>query len=284
MDAGGIDQGTFHLPVGTATFMLTDVEGSPGVREAASEVRTAAVARQDELVDAAISRHGGVRRRRQDEGISVVAGAQRQKGDYFGQAVNRCAQLRAVAHGGQVVLSRMTRDLVLDRLRDHASSPTSAFIGYARLAIDIPECPSRSSGRALSSPLGKRSDLTATTPRSPPAPRWEPTMPSPTSAARGERKRPSRGWNSLTLTELEVVRQVAAGLTNPQIGQRMFISPGTVKSHLAHIFAKLGTPSRSTWRPTPRDADLTVTTNARTRRQDRARPFASSCHLPITQM
>ena len=36
-----------------------------------------------------------------------------------------------------------------------------------------------------------------------------------------------------------------AGLTNPQIGQRMFISPGTVKAHLAHIFTKLDTPSRS---------------------------------------
>ncbi len=32
--------------------------------------------------------------------------------------------------------------------------------------------------------------------------------------ARGERKRPSRGWDSLTPTELEVVRHVAAGLSN----------------------------------------------------------------------
>ncbi|MGH3479649.1 MAG: LuxR C-terminal-related transcriptional regulator, partial [Nocardioidaceae bacterium] len=63
--------------------------------------------------------------------------------------------------------------------------------------------------------------------------------------ARGERKRPSRGWDSLTPTELQVVRHIAAGLTNRQIGQRMFISPSTVKAHLSHIFAKLGTPSRS---------------------------------------
>ncbi|MGH3997085.1 MAG: LuxR C-terminal-related transcriptional regulator, partial [Pseudonocardiaceae bacterium] len=63
--------------------------------------------------------------------------------------------------------------------------------------------------------------------------------------ARGERKRPSRGWDSLTPTELEVVRHIATGLTNRQIGERMFISPGTVKIHLSHIFAKLGTPSRS---------------------------------------
>ena len=63
--------------------------------------------------------------------------------------------------------------------------------------------------------------------------------------ARGERKRPSRGWDSLTPTELQVVRHIAAGLTNRQIGQRMFISPSTVKAHLSHIFAKLGVPSRS---------------------------------------
>ena len=40
------------------------------------------------------------------------------------------------------------------------------------------------------------------------------------------------------------MRHVAAGLTNRQIGQRMLITPGTVKTHLSHIFAKLGTASR----------------------------------------
>jgi DNA-binding CsgD family transcriptional regulator len=63
--------------------------------------------------------------------------------------------------------------------------------------------------------------------------------------SRGERKRPSRGWDSLTPTELEVVRHIAAGLTNRQIGECMLLSPGTVKAHLSHIVAKLGTPSRS---------------------------------------
>src|SRR5439155_191177 len=35
-------------------------------------------------------------------------------GDYYGSAVNRCARLRAVAHGGQTLLSRATYDLVRD--------------------------------------------------------------------------------------------------------------------------------------------------------------------------
>lgn len=63
--------------------------------------------------------------------------------------------------------------------------------------------------------------------------------------ARGERKRPARGWESLTPTELKVIELVAEGLTNPQIGERMFISRGTVKVHLSHIFAKLGTSTRA---------------------------------------
>ncbi|MGH3843930.1 MAG: hypothetical protein ACRDS0_21150 [Pseudonocardiaceae bacterium] len=42
----------------------------------------------------------------------------RDVGNYFGPALNRCARLRAAAHGAQVVLSRATRDLVLDRLPD----------------------------------------------------------------------------------------------------------------------------------------------------------------------
>ncbi len=62
---------------------------------------------------------------------------------------------------------------------------------------------------------------------------------------RGERKRPSSGWKSLTPVETDVVRLVAEGLTNPVIGKRLFISPGTVKNHLSHVFAKLGISTRS---------------------------------------
>jgi predicted ATPase/class 3 adenylate cyclase/DNA-binding CsgD family transcriptional regulator len=63
--------------------------------------------------------------------------------------------------------------------------------------------------------------------------------------ARGERKRPSHGWASLTPTELDVVRLVQQGLTNPQIAQRMFISKNTVMTHLSHVFSKLGVKARA---------------------------------------
>jgi DNA-binding CsgD family transcriptional regulator/tetratricopeptide (TPR) repeat protein len=61
---------------------------------------------------------------------------------------------------------------------------------------------------------------------------------------RGARRRPSRGWESLTPTETEVVRLVTQGLTNVEIGRRLSISRRTVETHLSHIFVKLGVSFR----------------------------------------
>jgi DNA-binding CsgD family transcriptional regulator len=49
----------------------------------------------------------------------------------------------------------------------------------------------------------------------------------------------------LSPREKEVLALVARGLTNPQIGQALFISPVTVKVHVRHIFEKLGVRSRA---------------------------------------
>jgi DNA-binding CsgD family transcriptional regulator len=65
------------------------------------------------------------------------------------------------------------------------------------------------------------------------------------SRARGERKRPTAGWDSLTPTEERVVELVVEGMTNPQIAERLFVTRGTVKVHLGHIFAKLGMSTRA---------------------------------------
>jgi DNA-binding CsgD family transcriptional regulator len=61
---------------------------------------------------------------------------------------------------------------------------------------------------------------------------------------RGERKRPSKGWASLTPTELDVVRLAREGLGNKEIAARLFVSPRTVQAHLSHVYAKLGVSSR----------------------------------------
>ena len=62
---------------------------------------------------------------------------------------------------------------------------------------------------------------------------------------RGRRGRPLHGWDSLTPTEHKVVELAAEGLTNPQIATRLGVSPRTVQSHLAHVFAKLHVSTRA---------------------------------------
>ena len=62
---------------------------------------------------------------------------------------------------------------------------------------------------------------------------------------RGTRSRPQFGWPSLSPTEHSVADLVAEGLSNPQIGARLYISHRTVQTHLAHIFAKLDISARA---------------------------------------
>ncbi|HEY9565265.1 MAG TPA: response regulator transcription factor [Nocardioides sp.] len=50
---------------------------------------------------------------------------------------------------------------------------------------------------------------------------------------------------ALTARELEVLGLVAEGLSNQRIGERLFLSQATVKSHLVHVFGKLGVDSRT---------------------------------------
>jgi predicted ATPase/DNA-binding CsgD family transcriptional regulator len=61
---------------------------------------------------------------------------------------------------------------------------------------------------------------------------------------RGERKRPTSGWASLTPAERDVVRLVSEGLANNDIATRLFVSPRTIQSHLTHVYSKLGLTSR----------------------------------------
>jgi predicted ATPase/class 3 adenylate cyclase/DNA-binding CsgD family transcriptional regulator len=185
----------FALPAGTVTFLLTDIAGSRRLWEEAADAMQPAVARHFELLEEAIARHGGVRPAEEGEGGSVVAafaragdalsaaldaqralltedwpeGAEltvrmalhtgdarlRDEGNYFGAAVNRGARLRAIAHGGQVLVSRATHDLVEDVVPEGAEL---SDLGVHRLrdlgrpehvfALTHPDLP------AISVPLG----------------------------------------------------------------------------------------------------------------------------------
>ena len=63
--------------------------------------------------------------------------------------------------------------------------------------------------------------------------------------ARGERRRPTTGWASLTPTEIDVARLASEGLTNAQIATRLLMGSETVKSHLSHIYDKLDIRNRA---------------------------------------
>ena len=53
------------------------------------------------------------------------------------------------------------------------------------------------------------------------------------------------GAESLTEREVEVLQLLAFGYTNRDIGRRLYISPDTVKTHLEHIYQKLGANDRT---------------------------------------
>ncbi|CAM3436186.1 LuxR C-terminal-related transcriptional regulator [Occultella aeris] len=66
-------------------------------------------------------------------------------------------------------------------------------------------------------------------------------------AQRGRRRpaRPGTGWASLTPAELAVAQIAAQGRTNPDIARELVVSRATVKTHLYHVFAKLGIGNRT---------------------------------------
>ncbi len=65
----------------------------------------------------------------------------------------------------------------------------------------------------------------------------------------GKRKtrtsRPTFGWDALTPTEIAVTELVAQGLTNPEVGARLYVSRRPVETHLSHIFRKLDCVGRT---------------------------------------
>lgn len=146
------------LPTGTVTFLLTDIEGSTQRWEAHRAEMARAVARHDKLVHTAMAKHGGfvfktvgdafcvafsepenaiaaaldAQRALGSQDFSSVSGlrarmaihtgtAQERDGDYFGPTVNRVARLLAIGHGGQVLVSGTSTDLLQGSMPSQAS-------------------------------------------------------------------------------------------------------------------------------------------------------------------
>jgi DNA-binding NarL/FixJ family response regulator len=62
--------------------------------------------------------------------------------------------------------------------------------------------------------------------------------------ARAPRATPPKEFDELTAREQETLRLIADGLSNAQIGQQLYISETTVKTHVTHILQKLGLHDR----------------------------------------
>jgi DNA-binding NarL/FixJ family response regulator len=64
------------------------------------------------------------------------------------------------------------------------------------------------------------------------------------AAGETSRKRQPEAWDELSPQELQIATMAAAGMSNREIGQQLYISHRTVASHLYRIFPKLGIASR----------------------------------------
>jgi predicted ATPase/class 3 adenylate cyclase/Tfp pilus assembly protein PilF len=141
------------LPTGTVTFLFTDVEGSTKLWERNPKAMSIALSRHDELLRNAVEAHGGfvfktvgdafyaafstapkaaeaaldaqrslLSEKWEETGplkvrMALCTGAAEERGgDYFGPPLNRVARLLSAGHGGQVLLSLSTQELVRDQL------------------------------------------------------------------------------------------------------------------------------------------------------------------------
>jgi class 3 adenylate cyclase len=179
------------LPEGVVSLIMTDVEGSTALWEEDPSAMAHALADHDVLIQKAVSASGGILLKSRGEGDStfsvfveaisaITAGLAMQKAlsrqrwptsrpvrvraaihtgdvqvrdrDYYGPVPNRCARLRSVAHGGQTLLSKSTRDAVVGslpagtalldlgahRLKD-LSAPEHIFqLCHTDLAVEFP--------------------------------------------------------------------------------------------------------------------------------------------------
>jgi predicted ATPase/class 3 adenylate cyclase len=141
------------LPTGTVTFLFTDLEASTRLWEQYPEAMQDALARHDWILRDAVAAHEGQVVKTTGDGVHAVFSAARdaveaavaaqcalvtvdwemgeplkvrmgvhsgeaesRDGDYYGAAPNRAARLMSVAHGGQILVSLSTEELVSDAL------------------------------------------------------------------------------------------------------------------------------------------------------------------------
>jgi eukaryotic-like serine/threonine-protein kinase len=156
-------------PRGTVTFLFTDIEGYTTAQQNGSEQKKDALARYKSIMRRAVENHSGYVFEMTDDGcfaafatatgaIEAALEAQRtfmgetaevtglgvrmalhtgvaeeHDGDYLGPPVNRAAHLLSAAHGGQIILSAVTYNLVSNDLTDMEPEADLQYLGEHRL-------------------------------------------------------------------------------------------------------------------------------------------------------
>jgi class 3 adenylate cyclase/DNA-binding CsgD family transcriptional regulator len=255
-----------ELPGGTVSFLMTDIEGATRAWDRSPEAMRLALHRHDRLVKQLVENHKGQIVESGREGDSVlavfrtakdaVAGAldlqqalgleawpagaaitvrmavhtgeaELVSGHYVGAALYRCARLMSTAHGGQLVISGTTKDLVIDGLPPDAALRD---LGQHRLRdLTRPERVFQVLHPGLQSefaPLGT-----------------EEKLPAQSDARSDEDGVEMAG--PLTKRELEVARLITIGLTSRAIAKKLFISERTAEGHVERIRNKLDVRSRT---------------------------------------
>ena len=177
------------FPTGTITFLFTDIEGSTKLWEAHPDAMRLAVARHDALLRQAVEDNGGWLFKTTGDGIAAAfalvpdaltatlaaqialaaepwpeavalrsrmglhtGAAELRDGDYYGSTLNRVARLMAAGHGGQILLSDVTHELIRDslppdvsllplgkyRLKDLARPETIHQLAHPSLTAEFP--------------------------------------------------------------------------------------------------------------------------------------------------
>ena len=167
--------GGFVLPTGTVTFLMTDIEGSTRAWERSPEALAVAVPRHYEILDEAITAHGGVRPVEQGEGDSVVAAFSRASDAVRGGGRRRSGRWPPSAGPTAPSLAvRMALHTGEAQLRDEGNYFGLAIIRCARIcgrAATAARCCCRMSPPAWSPTSSRRRDAGRSRPPSAQGPR-----------------------------------------------------------------------------------------------------------------
>ncbi|HKI55407.1 MAG TPA: adenylate/guanylate cyclase domain-containing protein, partial [Anaerolineales bacterium] len=149
-----------NLPSGTVTFLFTDIEGSTKLWEKYPEEMKSALAKHDSILKEAVeSNHGQIIKTTGDgihavfstaiDAVNAALKAQREfqtsevsdtsevsikvrmgihtgeaemrEGDYYGGTLNRAARIMSIGHGGQILISDITAQLIWEHLPENTS-------------------------------------------------------------------------------------------------------------------------------------------------------------------